>query len=202
MHIRMSHLWLEANYIHGATLLDITTSKSVPPELLVDVCGIITTVSFQISSDTHDDDYIEHAAPFWRGELKKLVGEVRAMSDDYVASARVAGVTDIGLAFWRDVANNKIEFKQSAKAAYTWFSKTIRAFLAISPSEAAAERAFSCAKFVLDGRDALQDANLERAVVLRSYFQRRCKTKKEWAALVSHFAAGVNERRNARKQNR
>jgi hypothetical protein len=52
LHVRMSHLWLDANYLHGAMLLDITTTTFVPDSLLNDVLDIVTTVSFQIADDT------------------------------------------------------------------------------------------------------------------------------------------------------
>jgi hypothetical protein len=122
---------------------------------------------------------------------------LREQRDKFLAVAD--GSPDIGLAFWREAAIGNVEFSLRAKTAYAWFSRTIRAFMTISPSEAAAERAFSCAKFVLDGRDSLQDAMLERGVVLRSYLQRRCTSKQEWALLVKKFAALVHAKRQQRK---
>lgn len=197
VYVRMSHLWLQANYLHGAMLLDISTTLSVRDELLNDALDIITTVSFQIADETFSPAAIDKLTESRRSDLRQLVEEMRTQRDGFVSLAE--GSRDVGLAFWRDVASGKVQFSLVAKTAYTWFSRTIRAFMTISPSEAAAERAFSCAKFVLDGRDSLQDALLERGVVLRCYLQGRCSSKQEWAAVVRHFAALVHAKRQQRK---
>jgi hypothetical protein len=195
--VRMSHLWLTANYLHGAALLDISTTTDVPESMLDDVLNIITRVSFQIADEDFSLAQIDAAEQSRRNDLHKLVAEMRAFRENFIEVA--AGSRDIGLAFWREVESGNVKFSTTARTAHAWFSRTIRAFMTISPSEAAAERAFSCAKFVLDGRDSLQDALLERGVVLRSYLQRRCTSKEAWAALVRKFAALVEAKREQRK---
>ena len=170
----------------------------VSAELLADVLNIIVTVSYQIAEETYSMVEIEQQTPGRRADLVKLLDVMRTQRDSFIAEAE--GADDVGLAFWREVDHGTIPLTGAARAAYAWFSRTIRAVMTIAPSEAAAERAFSCAKFVLDGRESLRDSYLERAVLLRSYLLSRCNSTQDWTKLVKKFAQLVHERRRQRAQ--
>jgi hypothetical protein len=198
INVRMSYLWLEPNYLYGTALLDITATNDVSDDLFAGVLDIITVVSFQISEDHYEQSEINVQTPARCADLRALITEMRASRSSFIDTAD--GAPDIGLAYWREVATDNIKLSTRARTAFAWFQRTVRAFMTITPSEAAVERAFSCAKLVLDGRDSLRDSHLERGVVLRSYLLRRCSNKTEWSNLLRKFAAEVHRRRQARKK--
>jgi hypothetical protein len=200
----MSRLWREPSWFACAAFFDIDNCelREFTNEQMAEIVTLILSCHVQVVGSA--DDASETDAQYHRKDLMRirvwLLELCRTPDIDLPPQLAAISKGERGGALWRLLLQGVVQAPATVTSAVEKFAKTIRVFMSMQSSSAASERLFSAAKYVIDGRDSLDDTKFERDVIIRSYVQRRVTTEVDFDNLVKTIANVIEAARAEENQ--